>query len=73
MAPSAGRGNRLPTPRHALRRGADDHRHAAAGDAERRGAQPLTAGVSYTRPAGVEHNVVNANAHEFVFIEIELK
>jgi len=34
---------------------------------------PLTAGVSYTRLTGVEHNVVNANAHEFVFIEIELK
>jgi len=34
---------------------------------------PLTAGVSYTRPVGVEHNVINANAHEFVFVEIELK
>jgi len=34
---------------------------------------PLTAGVSYTRPAGVEHNVVNANEDEFVFVEIELK
>lgn len=34
---------------------------------------PLTAGVSYTRPVGVEHNVVNANAHEFTFVEIELK
>ena len=34
---------------------------------------PLTAGVSYTRPMGVEHNVVNDSAHEFVFIEIELK
>lgn len=33
----------------------------------------LTAGESYYRPAGVEHNVVNANEHEFVFIEIELK
>ncbi len=33
----------------------------------------LTAGVSYTRPAGVEHNIVNANDHEFVFVEIELK
>ena len=33
----------------------------------------LTVGVSYTRPMGVEHNVVNDNAHEFVFIEIELK
>lgn len=34
---------------------------------------PLTAGVSYTRLTGVEHNVVNANEHEFVFVEIELK
>lgn len=33
----------------------------------------LTAGQSYYRPAGVEHNVVNANEYEFVFIEIELK
>jgi beta-alanine degradation protein BauB len=34
---------------------------------------PLTAGHSYTRPAGVEHNVINDNDHEFVFIEVELK
>ena len=33
----------------------------------------LTAGVSYTRLTGVEHNVINANDHEFVFVEIELK
>jgi quercetin dioxygenase-like cupin family protein len=33
----------------------------------------LTAGVSYARLSGVEHNVVNANDHEFRFIEIELK
>ena len=33
----------------------------------------LTAGVSYSRPAGVSHNVINANAHEFRFLEIELK
>lgn len=32
----------------------------------------LSAGKSYFRKAGVEHNVINANAHEFVFIEIEL-
>jgi len=25
------------------------------------------------RPAGVEHNIVNANPHEFAFIEMELK
>jgi quercetin dioxygenase-like cupin family protein len=33
----------------------------------------LTAGVSYTRLAGVEHNVINANAYPFTFVEIELK
>ena len=33
----------------------------------------LTAGVSYHREAGVEHDVINANPGEFVFIEIELK
>lgn len=33
----------------------------------------LTAGVSYAREAGVAHNVVNVNDHEFRFIEIELK
>lgn len=33
----------------------------------------LEAGVAYDRPAGVEHNIVNANDHEFVFIEVELK
>ncbi|WP_295957477.1 cupin domain-containing protein [Rhodoferax sp.] len=33
----------------------------------------LTAGLSYTRPAGVAHNVTNANSYEFVFVEIELK
>ena len=26
----------------------------------------------YARPAGVEHNVVNANTFEFAFLEIEL-
>ena len=34
---------------------------------------PLTAGVSYTRMKGVEHNVVNANDFEFTFVEIELR
>jgi len=33
----------------------------------------LRAGVSYARPAGTSHNVVNVNAYEFRFIEIELK
>ena len=33
----------------------------------------LTAGVSYCRSAGVSHNVININSHEFRFLEIELK
>ena len=33
----------------------------------------LRAGVSYARPAGIAHNVVNVNDHEFVFVEIELR
>jgi len=33
----------------------------------------LTRGVSYFRPVGVEHNVINPNDTEFVFVEIELK
>jgi beta-alanine degradation protein BauB len=33
----------------------------------------LKLGQSYTRPAGVEHNVINANAFDLAFIEIELK
>ena len=32
----------------------------------------LTAGVSYARETGVEHDVVNDSDSEFVFIEIEL-
>ena len=33
----------------------------------------LVAGQPYYRPAGGEHDIRNANAFEFVFIEIELK
>ena len=33
----------------------------------------LTAGLPYFRPAGVEHDVVNASAGEFVFVEVEFK
>jgi beta-alanine degradation protein BauB len=33
----------------------------------------LVTGVPYFRPVGVEHDVRNANAFEFVFVEIELK
>jgi beta-alanine degradation protein BauB len=33
----------------------------------------LRKGVPYFRAAGVEHDVINANAFPFAFIEIELK
>ena len=33
----------------------------------------LSVGVSYFRELGVEHNVINVNDHEFVFVEIEFK
>ena len=33
----------------------------------------LTAGISYSRTAGVEHDVINANDYEFVFVEVEMK
>ena len=33
----------------------------------------LTVGASYARPAGVNHNIINANNQSFSFIEIELK
>lgn len=36
-------------------------------------ATELSFGQTYARPAGVEHNIVNPNASEFRFIEIELK
>lgn len=42
---------------------------SAAGDAMAQ----LTAGAPYYRNAGVEHDVINPNAGEFVFVEIELK
>ena len=41
------------------------------GDGERYA--ELTAGVSYSREFGVEHNVINANDYEFVFVEVEMK
>ena len=33
----------------------------------------LQFGQSYARPAGVEHNIVNAGEKEFAFVEVELK
>jgi beta-alanine degradation protein BauB len=44
---------------------------AEPGGATRR--SHLSAGVSYFRPAGVEHDVMNDNDFEFVFVEIEMK
>jgi quercetin dioxygenase-like cupin family protein len=33
----------------------------------------LIAGGAYARKAGVEHDVINANDHDFTFVEVELK
>jgi len=33
----------------------------------------LVVGQSYFRPALVEHNVINANPYELVFVELEMK
>lgn len=33
----------------------------------------LETGVSYTRQAGTEHNVINEGSEPFAFVEIELK
>ena len=33
----------------------------------------LRVGAPYFREAGVEHDVVNANDHDFTFIEIEIR
>ena len=33
----------------------------------------LTEGISYFREVGVEHDVINANDYEFVFVEVEFK
>jgi quercetin dioxygenase-like cupin family protein len=34
---------------------------------------PLVAGQSYQRPAGIEHDVMNASPHPIAFVEIEIK
>lgn len=34
---------------------------------------PLNAGQSYSRPAGVEHDVMNGSPHPIAFVEIEVK
>jgi quercetin dioxygenase-like cupin family protein len=50
----------------------DGELELAGPDGERTRAK-LSKGVPYFRPAGVEHDVINANAFEFAFVEIELK
>ena len=34
---------------------------------------PLTAGQSYTRSAGIIHDVMNATDHPMAFVEVEMK
>jgi quercetin dioxygenase-like cupin family protein len=34
---------------------------------------PLAQGQAYMRPAGVQHDVMNASAHPIAFVEIEVK
>ena len=34
---------------------------------------PLKAGQSYSRPAGIEHDVMNGSPHPIAFVEIEVK
>lgn len=33
----------------------------------------LAFGQAYTRPVGVEHNIVNPGTSDFIFVEVELK
>ena len=33
----------------------------------------LTEGIPYFRETGVEHDVINANDYEFIFVEVEFK
>ena len=35
--------------------------------------RPMTAGTSYARPAGVEHDIQNGSDHPIAFVEIEVK
>ncbi len=42
-------------------------------DAEGEHDASMRAGGSYARPAGVEHNVINAGGRPLTFVEIELK
>jgi beta-alanine degradation protein BauB len=38
-----------------------------------RSQSPITAGKSYFRKAGVEHDVLNETDKEIVFLEVEIK
>jgi beta-alanine degradation protein BauB len=42
-------------------------------DGKNENSVPLKAGQSYSRPAGVEHDVMNGSSHPIAFIEIEVK
>lgn len=35
--------------------------------------RPMTAGTTYSRPAGVEHDIQNGSDHRIAFVEIEVK
>jgi quercetin dioxygenase-like cupin family protein len=41
-------------------------------EAGRESTAELAAGISYFRPAGVEHDVINAGDQELIFVEIEI-
>ena len=73
MALPAGRRDRLAPPRHELRGGAADHRPLLLETPDGPVTSQLTAGVSYYRSIGVEHNVINPGEAEFVFVEVEIK
>lgn len=42
-------------------------------DKSGRRAYPIETGKSYSRPTGVEHNIINETDSEIAFVEIELK
>jgi quercetin dioxygenase-like cupin family protein len=44
-----------------------------AHDGKNETATQLKAGQSYSRPAGVEHDVMNGSPHPIAFVEIEVK
>ena len=50
-----------------------DGRLELVGPGESRSFADLLQGVPYFREAGVEHDVINANAVEYAFVETELK